>query len=171
MGLHPQNIGKTMTHGFAGCYARQPDMIVNTRPAGGGAAFPFGMALGYDAQGAVVPMGAGSTAEQFVGVAGFEIKSSLSYLDQSRGEYSPGDAVSVFQRGGINVVCQKGTPALGKPVYLRVAQNAAAPSAALGGFEAEADGENTVQLANCQWAGPADPNGVAELRILSMINA
>ena len=35
MGLNPQIIGKEMPHGFAGCYARQPDMIVETRPAGG----------------------------------------------------------------------------------------------------------------------------------------
>lgn len=33
MGLNPQTIGKTMPNGFAGSYARQPDMIVNTRPA------------------------------------------------------------------------------------------------------------------------------------------
>ena len=41
MGLNPQVIGKEMPHGFAGCYARQPDMIVNTRPAGGGAPIPL----------------------------------------------------------------------------------------------------------------------------------
>ena len=45
MGLHPQNIGATMPHGFAGGYARQPDMIVNTRPAG--AQIVFGTALKY----------------------------------------------------------------------------------------------------------------------------
>ena len=33
-GLNPQTIGQTMPHGYAGSYARQPDMIVNTRPAG-----------------------------------------------------------------------------------------------------------------------------------------
>ena len=48
MGLNPQVIGKEMPHGFAGCYARQPDMIVNTRPAGGGAPIPFGTPLKYD---------------------------------------------------------------------------------------------------------------------------
>ena len=32
MGLNPQNIGKTMNHGYAGSYARQPDMIANTHP-------------------------------------------------------------------------------------------------------------------------------------------
>ena len=33
-GLTPQNIGKVMNHGYAGSYARQPDMIANTHPAG-----------------------------------------------------------------------------------------------------------------------------------------
>ena len=28
MGMNPQTIGKAMPHGFAGSYARQPDMIV-----------------------------------------------------------------------------------------------------------------------------------------------
>ena len=42
MGIHPQNIGKTMDHGFAGSYARQPDMIVGTRPAGGTEQLLFG---------------------------------------------------------------------------------------------------------------------------------
>ena len=29
-GIRPQTIGKEMPYGFAGCYARQPDMIANT---------------------------------------------------------------------------------------------------------------------------------------------
>ena len=33
-GLTPQNIGKVMNHGYAGSYARQPDMIANTHTAG-----------------------------------------------------------------------------------------------------------------------------------------
>ena len=98
MGLNPQVIGKEMPHGFAGCYARQPDMIVNTRPAGGDAAIPFGAALKYE-DGAVIPMGAAATAAEFVGVAGCEIKSALTYLDQSQGQYAVGEPVSVFQRG------------------------------------------------------------------------
>lgn len=48
---------------------------------------------------------------------------------------------------------------------------AAFPPPAVGGFEAEDDSGKVVQLTNCQWAGPADANGVAELRILTMNNA
>ena len=156
-GLSPQVVGKEMSHGFAGSYARQPDMIVNTAPLGGDAAIPFGTPLVRGADGAVVPMGTGNTAGQFIGVAGTEVKSQTEFLRQSIGQYAPGEPVSVFQRGCINVKCQKGTPAIDGTVYVRVA--------ASGSYEAEADGTNTVALLNAQWGGPADGNGVAELRI------
>lgn len=168
--LNPQVIGTTMTAGFAGSYARQPDMIVNTRPAGGSAAIPFGAPLVYS-DGAVVQMGASATAAQFVGVAGREIKSSLEYLEQTPGEYSPGDPVSVFQRGSIQVYCQRGAPALGGAVYVRITANASYSTAVVGGFEAEADSTNTVKLTNCQWGGAPDANGIAELVILTRLNA
>ena len=174
-GLNPQVIGTAMTAGFAGSYSRQPDMIVNTRPAGGSAAIPFGAPLVYS-DGTVVQMGASATAEQFVGVAGREIKSSLTYLEQSVGEYAPGDPVSVFQRGSIQVYCQRGTPALGGAVYVLLATTVTAglTNVPVGSFTAMADGTtsaNTVQLTNCQWGGPADANGVAELVILTKLNA
>lgn len=171
-GIYPQSIGTTMPNGYAGSYARQPDMIVNTRPCGGEAAIPFGSPLVYESSSnAVVQMGSGATADQFVGVAGAEVKSSLAYLEQSAGQYAPGDPVAVFQRGAINVYCQRGTPALGGAVYVRVTYNSTYSTAQVGGFEAEADSTNTVELTNCQWAGPADANGTAELRILTMLNA
>jgi len=166
--MNPQTIGRTMPHGFAGSYARQPDMIVGTRPAGGASPILFGVPLKYDAAGAVVPMGEGDGAEAFVGIASRELKSSLNYLDQSTGSYAPGEAVSVFQRGCINVRCQNGTPKLGGAVYVRLAADENNPTAVVGGFEAA---EGGVKLANCQWAGPADVNGVAELRILNIQNA
>ena len=74
MGLHPQNIGISMPHGFAGSYARQPDMVVNTRPAA--ETIPFGLPLKYDGTGRVAPMGVGDAANVFVGVAAREIKSA-----------------------------------------------------------------------------------------------
>jgi len=171
MGLYPQTIGMAMPHGCAGSYARQPDSIVHTRPAGGNAQILFGTPLQYDGAGAVVPMGAGSTAAKFVGVAAQEVKSALHYLDQGTGAYAPGEAVSVFMRGTINVKCSAGTPKLAGPVYLRTTANASIPTGVVGGFEAAADGNNTVQLSNCQWDGPADANGIAGLRILTLNNA
>ena len=171
MGLNPQVIGKEMPHGFAGCYARQPDMIVETRPAGGEAAIPFGAPLVYD-DGAVVQAGASFTAAtDFVGVAGFEIKSALTYLDQQAGQYAPGEAVSVFQRGSINVKCYDGTPALGGAVYVRTKTSGTYTAGVVGGFSATNESGSTVALTNCQWGGPADANGIAELVILTKQNA
>lgn len=168
MGLNPQTIGTSMPNGFAGSYARQPDMIVNTRPAGGD--IPFGLALTYDAKKNVVVFGTQSS-NNFVGVAGRELKSSLSYLDQNVGKYADGDAVPVFQRGSIQVKCQRSTPSLGGAVYVRTAVNESYPGCVVGGFEAEDDSGKMTMLGNCQWGGPADANGIAELVILTRSNA
>lgn len=172
MALNPQIIGKDFPHGFAGCYARQPDMIVETRPAGGEAAIPFGTPLVYDtAKPAVVAAGASFTAAAFAGVAGCEIKSALTYLDQQAGQYAPGEPVSVFQRGSINVKCYDGTPALGGAVYIRTKTSSTYTTGVVGGFSANNESGSTVALTNCQWGGPADANGVAELVILTKQNA
>ena len=170
MGLHPQNIGTSMPHGFAGGYARQPDMIINTRPAGD-TIIPFGTPLKYDENDRVVPMGSGDTAEKFVGIASREIKTALTYLEQDVGAYAPNEPVSVFMRGAINVKCQKGKPKLGGDVYVRTAESKDYPGAAIAVFEAEEDGGSTVKLNGCQWAGPADSDGIAELVILTRQNA
>lgn len=162
MPLNPQTIGLNMSHGFAGSYARQPDMITNTAPLGGTVAIVFGTPLVRGENGAVVPMGAGNTGNQFIGVAGREVKSPAEFYSQNVGQYAPGEPVSVFQRGCINVKCQKGTPTVDGAVYVRVTATEGYPA---GGFEAEADGANTVALPNAQWNGPADNHGVAELRI------
>lgn len=163
MPLSPQSIGLSMSHGFAGSYARQPDMIVNTAPLGGTVPVAFGTPLVRGDGGAVIPMGSGNTGNEFIGVAGKEVKTATQYNGQSVGTYTPGEAVSVFQRGNINVKCQKGAPVIDGTVYIRVT---ASGDYVVGGFEAEADGTNTVALSNAQWGGPADSNGVAELRIV-----
>lgn len=168
MALYTQKIGTAFPHGFAGSYASQPDMIVATFPAGGDANIPFGTPLKLY-NGAVVPMGSGDNGAAFLGFASKEIKTAVNYLAQGTGVYAPSEPVSVFQRGCINVKCQRGTPAYGGAVYLRVTANASYPTAAVGGLEASADSDKTVQLANCAWQGPADADGIAELRILSMM--
>ena len=63
-----QVIGKNMTHGYAGDYARQPDMIVDTHPLGGSTAVKFGTPLVYDNNSNVVSFGASRTAVDFVGM-------------------------------------------------------------------------------------------------------
>ena len=81
-------------------------MIVETRPCGGNDKIVFGTPVKYDANGNVVAFaGTGTTAAQFAGVAAAEIKSALTYLDPGNGQFAPGEAVGVFQRGSINVKC------------------------------------------------------------------
>lgn len=166
-----QNIGKTMPHGFAGSYSRQPDTIIDTHPYDGDAPLTFGLAVKADTAGIITEMGSGSKAAQFLGVALRETKSATSYLTQGEGFYNVGDAVPVLKRGCVNVICQNGTPAYDGAVYVRIAANASLPNAVIGGFEAEADGSNSVQLTNAKWKGTADANGVAELRILTTLHA
>lgn len=168
MALYTQTIGAAFPHGFAGSYAQQPDMIIATFPAGGSANIPFGTPVKLSG-GAVVPMGAGDTAAAFLGIASKEIKSAFDYTNQGVGAYAPGEATSVFQRGSINVICQRGTPSYGGAVYLRITANESYPSAVVGGFEASSDSDKTIQIPNCAWQGGADANGVAELRILSLM--
>lgn len=171
--MNGQVIGKTMNHGYAGSYARQPDSVIDSHPLTGTANVPFGLAVVRDttnAHAVVLPTDS-TTAAQFLGVAVREIKSAIDYLNQNIGQYTPGEAVPVIKRGCVNVKCQKGTPKAGEAVYLRIKANASYESAVVGGFEAEADSANTVQLTNCQWKGEADANGIAEMRIMTIINA
>lgn len=166
-----QTIGKTMTHGYAGSYSRQPDSVINTRPAGGKENILFGIGVSYDNDGKVVPMGTAGAKNNFVGVAVREVKSATDYLNQNVGAYVPGDAVPVLMRGSVNVRCQRSTPSLGGAVYIRTATNDSYPGCVIGGFEAENDEGKTTMLGNCQWGGTADANGIAELIVLTRANA
>lgn len=166
--MQNQIIGKTMFHGYAGSFSRQPDTIIDTHPAGGDIA--FGAAVVYN-NGAVTVPGESATAAQFVGVAVREVKSATNYLNQNIGSYVQYDAVPVLKRGCVNVICQNGTPALDGTVYVRVKANASLPNAVVGGFEAAADGSNSVALTNAKWKGEKDGNGVAEIRILTTLHA
>ncbi len=163
-----QTIGKTMPHGFAGTYSRQPDTIIDTHPASGN--IVFGQALVLNGTAVKIPTST-SVAGDFAGVALCEVKSATDYLNQSEGKYTTGDAVPVIKRGCVNVICQRGTAAYDGNVYVRVATNASYPTAVVGGFEATADSTNTILLTNCKWKGAADANGVAEIRILAPLHA
>ena len=167
--MQNQIIGKTLQHGYAGSYSRQPDTIIDTHPAAG--AIAFGAGVVYGTGGAVRTAATGDTAAAFVGGAVREVKSALNYLNQNAGSYAQYDAVPVIKRGCVNVICQNGTPALDGDVYLRITANASKPNCPVGGFEAAADSTNTVKLTNVKWKGAADVNGVAEIRILETLHA
>lgn len=170
-----QTIGKTMPHGYAGSYSRQPDMVVDTAPLTGTAKLPFGAPVVMGTDGSAQVWGESSAAANFWGVAVREVKSAYDYLNQNEGGYRPGEAVPVMKRGCVNVICQAGTPVPGGRVYVRIKANAAKPNAVIGGFEAAEDKSDSVtytaELTNCRWKGTADANKVAELRILTVLNA
>ncbi|MBJ9669047.1 hypothetical protein I5693_15985 [Burkholderia cenocepacia] len=71
----------------------------------------------------------------------------------------------VLKRGYVNVALGGTTPATkGGTVYLRVA--AAAAGKPLGGFEAAADGTNTVAMpASWYFTGPGDTYGITEIAV------
>lgn len=167
--MQNQIIGKTLQHGYAGSYSRQPDTIIDTHPAAG--AIAFGAGVVYGTGGAVRTAATGDTAAAFVGVAVREVKSALNYLSQNTGSYAQYDAVPVIKRGCVNVLCTNGTPAVDGDVYLRITANVSKPNCPVGGFEAAADSTNSVKLTNVKWKGAADVNGVAEIRILETLHA
>lgn len=163
-------IGLNLNHGFAGSYARQPDLIVNTHPNKEASAnIPFGHALMVATGGVKLPT-ASITAADFAGVAGRQVQTQLSYTNQNGpGEYKPNDPVSCFQRGRINVECKVGTPALNGPVYLAIST---ANSNVVGDFTATVGTLNTdtILLPNCKWGGTKDANNIVELVILKADN-
>lgn len=171
-----QVIGAKMGNGYAGSYSRQPDSIINTLPASGDIAFGEAT-VRHDGKIMSIPTyhltssSALFAAVLFEGVAVREVKSATNYLSQNAGSYTTGDAVPVIERGSVNVICQKGTPAQGGDVYVRKEANSSYPTCKVGGFEAAADSTKTEKLTNAQWGGAADSNGVAELVILQRINA
>lgn len=164
-------IGKTLNHGFAGNFARNPDLIAVTRPNNSEENIVFGSALMADDSGGVIPINADFTADKFVGVAGSEHKSAFDYLNQNKGgEYAPKEAVTVIQRGSVAVICSQGEPIVGGDVYIRTVAD---EGKKIGDFETEADVDSetkaakNVKLANAQWGGSADVNGIAELVLLT----
>lgn len=165
-------IGKSLNYGFAGTYARQPDMIIETYPNDDTTAIIFGMPVMYSDKtplNGVINATAALTADTFVGVCARAVKSNFSYIDQNEGgRYEPGEAASIFQRGSISVLCPLGTPQRGGEVYVRTSVNG---ENVIGQFEATSVSGENVLLTNAQWGGPKDNRNVAELVLLTRENA
>jgi len=159
-------IGKSLNHGFAGNFARNPDLIAVTRPNNGGSPVVFGTALMADDVGGVLPIDSTFTADKFVGITGSAVKSAFNYLEQGErgGEYAPKEPVTVIQRGSISVICADGTPIIGGAVFVRIIENG---DKKIGDLETVLDGSDNVELTNAQWGSGADTNKVAELVLLT----
>lgn len=161
-------IGTQMGFGFPGQTARQPQDIVRNHPVAAGAEnIYFGDPVVINADGTARKFGDADTAAKFAGVAARRIKQAFHYPDQSFGYYMEKEPCDVILRGNVSVKVNAGSPTVGSPVYIRTAENASFPAGVIGGFEAAADGTNTILLTNAKWATTADSNGVAELAILT----
>lgn len=165
-------IGRSFNFGYPGQIARQPDDVVRTRPVAEGAVgINFGDPVVINGDGSVEKFGTEAgviyKASQFAGVAARRIKSATSYPNQELGVYLELEPCDVIQRGSVSVQVNYGTPLVGSSVYIRVQANPAIPSGIIGGFEATADGENSIELTNSKWGTGKDSNGVAELVILT----
>lgn len=151
--------------GVQGDITRPDDTIVESAfidPAG--APETFGCAVKM-VVGKIKAMTTGDTADKFYGVLS-RVAPSIGgnlgegYMD---GKPNPAAPQGVVVKGYVNVKCTVGTPLRGAPVYVRVT---AATGKAVGDFEANSDGANSVKLENVIWAvAGKDENGLAEIRI------
>jgi hypothetical protein len=170
-----------MNLGYPGSYSRNGDCIIAARLVrstdAAGPKFGAGVILNADntytdvANFIAAPLSGSMTAAKFCGIAVREVKSATTYSPApTTGSYLPGQTCDVLERGSAVVTCFNGTPTAGGAVYLRTALNGAIPAGVVGGFEAAADGGNSVLLTNAVWTtGAIDGNYVAELTILSRL--
>jgi len=182
--------------GFPGNVSRLADDVIASRPVLTTAnAIPFGSAVviisnnagtfgggdSYESVADFIAGGGTMTAALFAGVAVRNVKTLLSYTSLGNnddvaqiGQFAPGELAEVLERGSITVVCNVGTPVSQGAVYLRIAANASIPAGVVGGFEAAADGANTIDLSTVGvvWrTGAKDANNVAEITLKTRVTA
>lgn len=159
-----RTIGIMMNVGYAGTQSRTADAIIQNRIAEGTIAFGQAVALTDANKWRLVKTG--DTAAVVAGIAVREVVQANTFDPQSNPDYVANVPCDVMVRGNCTVKCQRGTPVSGAAVYVRITANDTYPNAVVGGFEAEADGENTIQVTNIEWTtGVMDANGNVEVTI------
>ncbi|MFC8686326.1 hypothetical protein [Brevibacillus porteri] len=165
-------IGKSLNLGYPGNVSRSADAIIDNRVVKptDTAKINFGDPVVLNDDNTYSKFGAAGTADTFAGIAVREVKQSTDYFN-AQGFYAPGQPCDVASRGTLTVVCNVGTPKARGAVYIRITANASIPNGIVGGFEAAADGANTVLIPNLKWTtGKLDANKVAEVTILTRVN-
>lgn len=157
-------IGISMLSGYAGTQSRTADAIIQNRIAKSNISFGHAVVLTNDNKWDNVVEG--TTAAQIAGIAVREVVQANTFDPQSNPDYMAETPCDVMVRGNCTVKCQRGTPKSGDAVYVRVKANTIYQDAVVGGLEATADAENTVQVTNIEWTtGVMDANGMAEITI------
>lgn len=161
-----KTIGIMMSVGYAGTQSRTADAIIQNRIAAGTIAFGQAVVLTSANKWALV--GNGTTAADVAGIAVREVVQANTFDPQSNPDYVANAPCDVLVRGNCTVKCQRGTPVAGAAVYVRIAANSTYPDAVVGGFEASADGSNTIQVSNIEWTtGVVDSDNNAEVTVKS----
>lgn len=159
-----RTIGIMMNVGYAGTQSRTADAIIQNRIAEGTIAFGQAVVLTDTNKWRLVKTG--DTAAVVAGIAVREVVQANTFDPQSNPDYVANVPCDVMVRGNCTVKCQRGTPASGAAVYVRITANNTYPNAVVGGFEAEADDANTIQVTNIEWTtGVMDANGNVEVTI------
>lgn len=157
-------IGISMLSGYAGTQSRTADAIIQNRIAKSNISFGHAVVLTDDNRWDNVA--SATTAEQIAGVAVREVIQANTFDPQSNPDYMAKTPCDVMVRGNCTVKCQRGTPKSGDAVYVRVKADATYNDAVVGGLEATADAENTVQVTNIEWTtGVMDANRMTEITI------
>jgi hypothetical protein len=177
--------------GFVGQVTRLGERVITSRPVLSTAALninfgdpvviiPNGSGGGdtYQSVADFIGQGGTFTAAKFAGVANREVKTNLSYTSLGNtgtpqiGSYAPNEMAEALERGSILVKINVGTPVSQGTVYVRTTLNGAIPAGLVGGFEAAADGSNTVALTGVVFrTGVLDANSTAEITLLNRVAA
>lgn len=166
-------IGKSLNFGYPGNVSRSAGAIIANRIVNlaGAVSINFGDPVILNADNTFSKFAATGTLAKFAGIAVREVKQATSYANNAVGSYAPGDPCDVLEQGSATVLCSVGTPTAGGAVYIRTVLNGAIPLGVVGGYEAAADGANSILITNAKWTtGKIDANLVAEVTILGRNN-
>lgn len=166
-----QVIGKQLHNGYPGGYAIQPDQLTGTAANVSKETIAFGDLVLYKEEsgeitGVEIPS-ATFTMDKVAGIAARTVKQADKYHEQENGGYLPNEAVTVFKRGIISVVCNDNGAKFGGKVYYRHTAETDKPK---GFYSAEATGK-TVELTGYNFSGSSDERGVVAVVIKEKVNA
>lgn len=152
-----------MASGIPGDISRRSQSTVEAIPLDSTLPFPAYGVFGKLTSGKFVPIAGGDAATAVYGLFVRPYPTTGGAASDPLGIATPpskgiGD---VMRRGYMTVKNNAGTPALGSPVYVRVA--APASGKPIGGIEAAADSTNTIAVTGAIFMNAGDANGNVEI--------
>jgi hypothetical protein len=150
-----------MGYGVVGDLTRQSQATIEPQVFGA-TAFPAYGRFGKLVAGKLIPIGAGDTAALIHGLLLRPFPTQGANASDPLGTAVPATSgvADVLRRGWALVKNNAGVPAINGAVHIRVLNGTA--NQPVGGIEATSTAD-TITVANCKFAGPADANGIAEI--------